>query len=179
MIKILSFNFNILEIFRIKDKFSLFPADKKYLFFIWSNILLVLKLSIFMIFCFKFILLIFLLINWSFFFTNATESLDCEINSLNFALIYFFRFLCLSIWSGVIFRITEYFDLNIWLYSNWYDEASITNIVFLVIFFSDKAGFPILPINLESYFWSNKTSCKILEVVDLPLVPVIVTLLFL
>ena len=55
---------------------------------------------------------------------------------------------------------TAYFDLKILLYSNWYEEASITNKVLFFIFLTDKIGFPILPTNFTSNFCFNKISYK-------------------
>ena len=45
-----------------------------------------------------------------------------------------------------------YFALKILLYSIWYEEISITNIVLSVIFFSFNTEFPIFPANLTSLF---------------------------
>ena len=82
----------------------------------------------------------------------AKSFLDWFFTSLNLALIYLFIVLCLSRWSGDMFKITDIFDLNSLLYSSWYDEASITKTVLFVIFFSKSTGLPILPTSLTSVF---------------------------
>ena len=46
-----------------------------------------------------------LLINLSLFLTNAKSPFIWLLSNLNFALVYLFIVLCLSIWSGDIFNI--------------------------------------------------------------------------
>ena len=75
-------------------------------------------------------------------------------------------------------RTAKYFELKYLLYSNWYDDASITKIVFLLIFLSFRIGLPIFPHNLTSLKTFLSIKYKSLTVVDFPFVPVTVIAIF-
>ena len=75
-------------------------------------------------------------------------------------------------------RTAKYFELKYLLYSSWYDDASITKIVFLLILLSFKIGFPIFPHNLTSLKTFLSIKYKSLTVVDFPFVPVTVIAIF-
>ena len=52
----------------------------------------------------------------------------------------------------VVSDLKDILDLNNLLYSNCYDDASMTKTVLFVTFFSKRTGFPILPTRRTSTF---------------------------